>query len=151
MSAGVKISENNRTYLRQAVATRIASFPSYQGPMLDMAFRDPGKVQFLAALDHHEDGKPRDIRAPRYASPLTLIHLCVFTMTDEQAQLFQMRTNQQRHRTGLSQDLCPLQGSLVLQPGVSESQLEKPQAHLWRHASAVGRIGRTKHGGVSLG
>ncbi|KAK4935224.1 hypothetical protein LTR10_023686 [Elasticomyces elasticus] len=62
MSGGVKLG-SHRTFLYQA-AGRVGSSPGYRPPMNDIGFRDPGKVQFLAALDHYEDGKPRDIQAP---------------------------------------------------------------------------------------
>jgi hypothetical protein len=33
-----------------------------------MGFRDPGKVQFIAMLEHYENGKPRAL-GPRYVFP----------------------------------------------------------------------------------
>ena len=67
MKAGANISEDNRTYLRQA-AGQTESHPGYRLPIGDIGFRNPGKVQFLAALAHYEDGKPRDFRGHRYVS-----------------------------------------------------------------------------------
>ena len=67
MRAGIKIADNHRNFLRQA-AGGTESHPGYRLPFGDMDFRDPGKVQFLAAVGHYEDGKPRDFRGPRSVS-----------------------------------------------------------------------------------
>lgn len=65
MKTGSKISEDNRNFLRQTAAGTHSS-PGYAMPLWDSGFRDPGKAQFLAALDNYEDGKARDFRAARY-------------------------------------------------------------------------------------
>jgi len=65
MGMGAKISPENITYLREA-ARNTHSSPGYQWPLGDIGFRDPGKAQFLAALDHYRDGEPRDFHGPRY-------------------------------------------------------------------------------------
>ncbi|KAJ9617273.1 hypothetical protein H2200_000994 [Cladophialophora chaetospira] len=67
MKTGCKISEENRTFLRQAAhgtSSRSSRswFALFSG---DIGFRDPGKAQFLSALDNYKNGKPRDFRAPR--------------------------------------------------------------------------------------
>jgi hypothetical protein len=65
MKTGSKISEDNRNFLRQTAGGTHSS-PGYALPLFDTGFRDPGKVQFLAALDNYEEGKPRDFGLPRY-------------------------------------------------------------------------------------
>ena len=67
MGAGVKISSENMTYLRQA-ADKTESYPGYRLPFGDLGFRDPGKAQFLAALSHYRNGEPRDLHGPRYVT-----------------------------------------------------------------------------------
>ncbi|KAJ9628346.1 hypothetical protein H2204_009321 [Knufia peltigerae] len=63
MEAGVRISTENMTYLRQA-AEKVESYPGYRLPIGDLGFRDPGMAQFLAALSHYQDGEPRDWDGP---------------------------------------------------------------------------------------
>ncbi|KAK5465504.1 hypothetical protein LTS15_002067 [Exophiala xenobiotica] len=63
MGAGAKISPENMTYLRQA-ADKTESHPGHRLPIGDLGFRDPGKAQFLAALNHYRNGEPRDLRGP---------------------------------------------------------------------------------------
>ena len=67
MEAGIRISAEDRIDLRQA-AQRTPSYPGYQNPLMDMGFLDPGKAQFLAALEHYEDDKPQDFKTPRYTT-----------------------------------------------------------------------------------
>ncbi|KAK6367333.1 hypothetical protein LTS17_010259 [Exophiala oligosperma] len=76
MEAGVRISTENMTYLRQA-AEKVESYPGYRLPIGDLGFRDPGMAQFLAALSHYQDGEPRDWDGPRYvtASLITFVQL----------------------------------------------------------------------------
>ncbi|KAI1622021.1 hypothetical protein EDD37DRAFT_667858 [Exophiala viscosa] len=59
MTMGANISPENITYLREA-ANKTASYPGYRLPIGDLGFRDPGKAQFLAALDHYRNGEARD-------------------------------------------------------------------------------------------
>ncbi|KIW14718.1 hypothetical protein PV08_07502 [Exophiala spinifera] len=65
MEAGLRISPENMTYLRQAV-DKVSSANGYRLPICDLGFRDPGKAQFLAALGHYRDGEPRDFYGPRH-------------------------------------------------------------------------------------
>lgn len=90
MEARIRISVEDRIHLRQA-AQRTHSYPGYQNPMADTGFRDPGKAQFLAALEYYEDDKPRDFKTPKYPA---IRPLCFRSLTVE--QLFQLRTDQGR-------------------------------------------------------
>lgn len=68
MRAGAKIKPDDFEYLR----TILPNIPSRNGftlPWFDDCFRDPGKVQFAAALEHYKEGIPRDFGAPRYGEP----------------------------------------------------------------------------------
>jgi len=58
MQSGAKISDDNMQHLRDIVP-RIHSSPGYAWPLNDEGFRDPGKVQFLAALEYYKPGTPR--------------------------------------------------------------------------------------------
>lgn len=58
MQSGAKISDDNMQHLREIVP-RIHSSPGYAWPLNDEGFRDPGRAQFLAALDHYMPGTPR--------------------------------------------------------------------------------------------
>ncbi|KAJ0109441.1 mynd zinc finger [Diaporthe amygdali] len=57
MQSGAKISDDNMQHLREIVP-QIHSSPGYASPLNDDGFRDPGKVQFLAALEHYKPGTP---------------------------------------------------------------------------------------------
>jgi hypothetical protein len=72
MKSGAKMSPGNRTKLLQ-VAQRSESASGYRPPMWDMSFRDAGKAQFIAAVNHYKDGDPRDFISPRYVSLMILI------------------------------------------------------------------------------
>jgi hypothetical protein len=50
MPGGIKVLDDSRKLLRD-VANRCYSSPGRVFPLMDTAFRDTGKVQFLAALD----------------------------------------------------------------------------------------------------
>lgn len=58
MQSGAKVSDDNMQHLREIVP-RIHSSPGYAWPLNDEGFRDPGKVQFLAALEFYKPGTPR--------------------------------------------------------------------------------------------
>lgn len=65
MQSGARISDDNKQHLRD-IAPRIpeytvsrASKPQFEG------FRHPGRVQFLAALEHHRPGTRRNFGAKR--------------------------------------------------------------------------------------
>ncbi|KAG8165831.1 hypothetical protein KVR01_004383 [Diaporthe batatas] len=58
MQSGARISDDNMQHLRELVP-RIHSSPGYASPLADDGFRDPGKVQFLAALEYYKPGTPR--------------------------------------------------------------------------------------------
>jgi hypothetical protein len=66
MKAGAKIAEDYRNHLRE-VAGATPTSAGYQFPFFDMGFRGPGQVQFVAALDHYVEGKPRNFHTARYA------------------------------------------------------------------------------------
>lgn len=64
MQSGAKISDDNMQHLRDIVP-RIHSSPGYAWPLNDDGFRDPGKVQFLAALEYYKPGTPRTFEEMR--------------------------------------------------------------------------------------
>lgn len=64
MQTGAKISDENMQHLRELVP-RICSYPGYAPPFADDGFRDPGKKQFLAALEYYKPGTPRTFCEPR--------------------------------------------------------------------------------------
>ena len=64
MKAGAKIDEDDMDYLRR-ILPGITSRNGYHMPLCDDCFRDPGKAQFTAALEHYKAGLPRDFSAPR--------------------------------------------------------------------------------------
>ena len=70
MRTGAKIRDADLQHLRELVP-HIHSSPGYALPFCDEGFRDPGKAQFLAALDHYipallaitrSQGNPRHFR-----------------------------------------------------------------------------------------
>lgn len=63
MRAGAKIPQDDLDHMRQ-LANAAHSSPHYANPMCDLDFRDPGKMQFLAALDHYQPGVPRSFSEP---------------------------------------------------------------------------------------
>lgn len=65
MRAGAKIRRCDREHLRELVG-QIPSRPGFSLPPNDGGFRDPGRAQFLAALDHCQAGTPRSFVDPRY-------------------------------------------------------------------------------------
>lgn len=64
MQSGAKISDDNMQHLREIVP-RIHSSPGYAWPLNDEGFRDPGRAQFLAAVEHYKPGTPRTFCEPR--------------------------------------------------------------------------------------
>ncbi|KAG6364129.1 hypothetical protein INS49_005727 [Diaporthe citri] len=58
MQSGAKISDDNMQHLREIVP-QIHSSPGYAWPLNDEGFRDPGRAQFLASLEHYTPGTPR--------------------------------------------------------------------------------------------
>ncbi|KAI7774175.1 hypothetical protein LA080_009194 [Diaporthe eres] len=58
MQSGAKISDDNMQHLREIIP-RIHSSPGYAWPLNDEGFRDPGRAQFLAAVEHYKPGTPR--------------------------------------------------------------------------------------------
>lgn len=66
MRAGANISKEQLQHLRDLVP-KIDCQYGYALPFRDLGFRDPGKAQFLAALDNYQPGVPRDYLEPRYA------------------------------------------------------------------------------------
>jgi hypothetical protein len=64
MRAGAKISQDDLKHLRELVPT-IASREGFALAFCDEGFRGPGKRQFLAALDNHQAGTPRDFLCQR--------------------------------------------------------------------------------------
>jgi hypothetical protein len=63
MTAGANIAEEHLFYLRM-VAARTETHAGFHLPISDKGFRDPGKVQFLTAIEFYKNGKPRDFRGP---------------------------------------------------------------------------------------
>ncbi|KAJ5708101.1 hypothetical protein N7488_007902 [Penicillium malachiteum] len=66
MRVGAKMKEEDLQYLRDLAPT-IHSSPGYVWFRNDQGFRDPGRTQFLAALDHYQAGVPRSFAEPRDA------------------------------------------------------------------------------------
>ena len=64
MRAGAKIKQDDLNHLR-AVVPRIPSRSAYALPISAMGFRDPGKIQFLKALEKYKNGEPRDFGESR--------------------------------------------------------------------------------------
>lgn len=64
MNCGATISNADRAHL-QELLPKIPSRSGYALPISDLDFRDPGKVQFQAALDHYVNGEPRSFLVPR--------------------------------------------------------------------------------------
>lgn len=58
MQSGAKISDDNMQHLRE-IFPHMHSSPGYAWPLNDADFRDPGRAQFLAALEHYKPGTPR--------------------------------------------------------------------------------------------
>ncbi|KAK6855030.1 hypothetical protein PG990_008678 [Apiospora arundinis] len=63
MRTGAKIRDSDLQHLRELVP-QIHSSPGFALPIFDAGFRDPGKAQFLAALDHYTPGTPRNYSEP---------------------------------------------------------------------------------------
>lgn len=64
MRTGAKIRDRDLKHLRDIVPD-ITCRAQYAGPFADGGFRLPGKVQFIAALDHYQEGVPRNFADPR--------------------------------------------------------------------------------------
>ncbi|EXF83338.1 hypothetical protein CFIO01_07427 [Colletotrichum fioriniae PJ7] len=64
MRAGAKIKAEDLQHLRNLVP-KIPCQYRFALPIVDFGFRDPGKAQFLAALDNYQPGTPRDFHEPR--------------------------------------------------------------------------------------
>ncbi|KAF9888851.1 hypothetical protein FE257_008220 [Aspergillus nanangensis] len=65
MRAGAKIKNEDLQHLRELVP-RIHCSAGYALPIGDEGFRAPGRAQFLAALDHYQEGVPRNFQEPSY-------------------------------------------------------------------------------------
>ncbi|WQF84603.1 Putative Zinc finger, MYND-type [Colletotrichum destructivum] len=63
MRAGANISKEQLQHLRDLVPNIDCQY-GYALPFGDLGFRDPGKAQFLAALDNYQPGAPRDYLEP---------------------------------------------------------------------------------------
>lgn len=72
MESGAKISDDNMQHLREIVP-QIFSTPVYASPFSDGGFCDPGRAQFLAALEYYKPGTPRAFRETRQV-PRSLTH-----------------------------------------------------------------------------
>ena len=59
MQVGAKIAPDDRAHLAE-IFPKINSRAGYALPLVDGGFRDPGKVQFKAALELYVDGQPRN-------------------------------------------------------------------------------------------
>ncbi|KXH28183.1 hypothetical protein CSAL01_08409 [Colletotrichum salicis] len=64
MRAGAKIKADDLQHLRDLVP-KVPCQYRFALPIMDFGFRDPGKAQFLAALDNYQSGTPRDFHEPR--------------------------------------------------------------------------------------
>ncbi|KXJ93947.1 hypothetical protein Micbo1qcDRAFT_201876 [Microdochium bolleyi] len=67
--AGAEIRAKDLEHLRELVR-QVRSRPGFSWAFDDDGFRDPGKVQFLTALDNYKAGTPRNFGDPRYAPPI---------------------------------------------------------------------------------
>lgn len=63
MRAGAKIRQADLDHLRSIIPD-IPSRSTYALPICDEGFRDPGKIQFLTALDNYRAGVPRSFQTP---------------------------------------------------------------------------------------
>jgi hypothetical protein len=63
MRAGARIKPDDLQYLRGLVP-QINSNHGFVLPIFDHGFREPGRVQFVAALDNYVPGTPRDFHEP---------------------------------------------------------------------------------------
>lgn len=139
MQSGAKINDDNIQHLREIVP-RIHSSPGYAWPLNDEGFRDPGRAQFLAALDHYKPGTPRTFCELRSA-PSRLISMFAnlgHTLTTTGKQLLPMR--QDRGRPGQAAlSVREMQCGFVLRPGRHSPNC--CQSHLNGSVSNSRRIG----------
>ncbi|KAJ7479256.1 hypothetical protein FB451DRAFT_1032218 [Mycena latifolia] len=63
MRTGATIKADDLDYVR-SILPSVPSRNGFQYPICDDGFRDPGKVQFEAALTYYRNGVPRDFGAP---------------------------------------------------------------------------------------
>ncbi|KAK1623603.1 hypothetical protein BDP81DRAFT_484805 [Colletotrichum phormii] len=63
MRAGANIKTHDLQHLRDLVPEVPCQY-RFALPIMDHGFRDPGKAQFLAALDNYQPGTPRDFHEP---------------------------------------------------------------------------------------
>lgn len=63
MHVGANIKPEDIQHVRELVS-HVPSRVGYHLPIFDDGFREPGKKQFLAALDNYKPGTPRDFRCP---------------------------------------------------------------------------------------
>jgi len=68
MRAGARIRRCDRQHLRELV-DQIPSRAGFSLPPNDGGFRDPGRAQYLAALENYKAGTPRSFVDPRYGFP----------------------------------------------------------------------------------
>lgn len=64
MTVGAIITPEDRQHLKD-VFEEIPSRNGYVLPLCDDGFRDPGQIQYKAALENYVDGKPRSFFVPR--------------------------------------------------------------------------------------
>ncbi|KAL2881921.1 hypothetical protein SGCOL_002657 [Colletotrichum sp. CLE4] len=64
MRAGAKIKADDLQHLRDLVPKGPCQY-RFALPIKNFGFHDPGKAQFLAALDNYQSGTPRDFHEPR--------------------------------------------------------------------------------------
>lgn len=64
MHMGAKIDPDDRRHLNE-IFPKIPSKNGYVLPLFDHGFRDPGQVQYKAALENYVDGTPRSFFDPR--------------------------------------------------------------------------------------
>ncbi|KAM7183926.1 hypothetical protein V8F20_012425 [Naviculisporaceae sp. PSN 640] len=63
MRLGAQIDDEDMQHLREIVS-EVPCRQGFQLPLCDDGFRDPGKWQFIAALEHYKPGTPRDFDCP---------------------------------------------------------------------------------------
>ena len=68
MHVGAKIEPEDRQHLKD-IFPKIPSKNGYVMPLWDNGFRDPGQVQYKAALENYVDGNPRSFFDARQSIP----------------------------------------------------------------------------------
>ncbi|KAI1463297.1 uncharacterized protein F4812DRAFT_447264 [Daldinia caldariorum] len=64
MRTGAKIQESDMQHLRELVPQVSCNYITSSVPESDRGFREPGRAQFLAALENYKPGEPRNFEEP---------------------------------------------------------------------------------------